>query len=86
MLPHGGRPADSPRVRTDDACSAKASTVSETATRPSRLALPCRAASSSAATVGTSTSYAGEAPTATSSRSGSSALRRRGVPKASSAA
>ena len=74
MLPHGGRPADSPRVSTDDACSANASTVRETATRPSRLALPRRAASSSVTAVGTGTSYAGEAPTATSSRSGCSAL------------
>jgi len=86
MLPHGGRPADSPRVSTDDACSAKASTVSETATRPSLLALLWRAASSSVATGGPGPSYAGEAPTATSSRSDCSALRRRGVPNASSAA
>ena len=94
MLPHGGRPAETPRATIDPRCSANASTVSDTATRPSRLARASRASSDASAPAATpssplapSSTYADVEPTAASSRTcGSTACRRRGEPNASSAA
>ncbi len=82
MLPHGGRPAETPRATTDARCSPNASTVSETAIRPSRSALPLRSSRCSTATPASSYDVS---PGPFAATSAGSLLRTRG-PNASSAA
>ena len=62
MLPHGGRPAEIPRVTTAPRCSAKASTVSETAIRPRRPARARRASAHARSSCAGGTAAVGRRP------------------------